>query len=186
MSFYEKTCLTVVLALIPVFSITSVYAETNFISEEELGIRKETLYDENKTTPVYGEPLNKEAGDSIRIERAFENSPPLIPHDITGMLPIALTDNICMGCHMPDESESSGATPIPKSHLFDISTGKDLKGKLDGKRFNCMQCHVIQTTLSPAVENIFKGVFREEGDRYRSNLIDTLNEGIEGVKGGDK
>jgi cytochrome c-type protein NapB len=179
MSFYEKTCLMIVLALISVFAISSVYAETDEISEEELGIRKETLYDENKTTPVYGEPLKKEAGESTRIERAFENSPPLIPHDITRMLPIAQTDNICMGCHMPEESESSGATPIPKSHLFDLSTGKDLKGELDGKRFNCMQCHVIQTTVSPAIENLFKGEFRDEDARYRSNLIDILNEGIE-------
>ncbi len=179
MSFYEKKCLIVVLALISIFAISSVYAETDEISEEELGIRKETLYDENKTTPVYGEPLKEEAGDSTRIERAFENSPPLIPHDITGMLPIAQTDNICMGCHMPEESASSGATPIPRSHLFDLSTGKDLKGKLDGNRFNCLQCHVIQTTVSPAVENLFKGEFRDEDDRYRSNLIDILNEGVE-------
>ena len=114
-----------------------------------------------------------------RIEMAFENSPPLIPHDITGMLPIAQTDNICMGCHMPDESASSGATPIPKSHLFDLSTGKDLKGELDGTRFNCMQCHVIQTTVNPAIENLFKGEFRDEDDRHRSNLIDILNEGVE-------
>ena len=180
MSFYEKTCLMVVLALISVFAITSVYAVTDEISEDELGIRKETLYDEEKTTPIYGEPLKKEAGDSTRIERAFENSPPLIPHDITGMLPIALTDHICMGCHMPDEAISSGATPIPKSHFFDLSTGKDLKGELDGdRRLNCMQCHIIQTTVSPAVENLFKGEFRDEDDRHRSNLIDSLNEGVE-------
>lgn len=179
MSFYKKTCLMVVLALISVSMITSVYADTDDISEEDLGIRKETLYDEDKTTPVYGEPLKKEAGDSTRIERAFENSPPLIPHDITGMLPLAQTDNICIGCHMPDEAVSSGATPIPKSHFFDISTGKDLKGELDGNRFNCMQCHVIQTSVSPAVENLFKGEFRDKGNRYRSNLIDIMNEGVE-------
>lgn len=147
-------------------------------SEEELGLRHETLYNETSTVPVHGEPIAKEPGESTKFERSFENSPPLIPHDITGMLPLALTDNICMGCHMPSEAAGTGATPIPKSHLVDLATGKDLGGKLDGSRYNCMQCHVIQTTLTPAVKNIFKGEFRDEKGRYRSNLINNLNEGV--------
>ncbi|MEW6602270.1 MAG: nitrate reductase cytochrome c-type subunit, partial [Nitrospirota bacterium] len=123
-------------------------------------------------------PVKKEAGESTKFERSFENSPPLIPHDITGMLPIAQTENLCMGCHMPEEAVGSGATPIPKSHLTDLDTGADLGGKLAGSRYNCMQCHVIQTNLSPAVKNIFKGGFRDEKSRYNSNLMDTLNEGV--------
>jgi hypothetical protein len=42
-----------------------------------------------------------------------------------------------------------------------------------------MQCHVIQTKLTPAVENIFKGEFRDPNSRYRSNLLNILNEGVE-------
>ncbi len=156
-------------------------AGSKYYTEEELGLRKETLYNENSTIPVRGEPLSKEAGESARIERAFENSPPLIPHDITGMLPIRLpdTDNLCLDCHMPEEALSMGATSIPSSHFVDLDTGKDLLGVLDGKRYNCMQCHVIQTELTPAVQNIFKGEFRDEKGRYRSNLMDVLNEGVE-------
>lgn len=150
-------------------------------TEEELGLRKETLYDESSVVPVRGEPLDREAGESVKIERAFENSPPLIPHDITGFLPIVQPDtpNMCMECHMPEQALGSGATSIPKSHLTDLKTGKDLKGNLDGSRFNCMQCHVIQTKVSPAIENLFKGEFRDEQSRYRSNLIEILNEGVE-------
>jgi len=153
-------------------------AQTKYYTEEELGIRKEPLYDESSEVPVHGEPIKKEPGESAKIERSFENSPPMIPHDITGMLPIAQTENMCMGCHMPDEAAGSGATPIPRSHLVNLDTGKDLGGKLDGSRYNCMQCHVIQTTLTPAVKNLFKGGFRDEKGHYRSNLIDTLNEGV--------
>ena len=80
---------------------------------------------------------------------------------------------------MPVEAVSQGATPIPNSHLVDLDTGTDLGGELDGSRFNCMQCHVIQNKLSPAVENIFKGGFRDEKGRYRSNLLETLNDGVE-------
>ena len=164
-----------------VLGILSSCAHKKSYTEEELGLRKETLYDESSTMPVKGEPLGKEAGESTKIERAFENSPPLIPHDITGFLPVARpnTDNTCMECHMPEEAAGSGATPIPKSHLVDLETGKDLGGSIDGSRFNCMQCHVIQTRVSPAVENLFKGEFRDEKSRYRSNLIEILNEGVE-------
>ena len=154
-------------------------AQTRTYTEEDLGLRQETLYDESTTVPVHGEPLNKEPGESTRIERAFENSPPLIPHDITGMLPLAQTENICLDCHMPKEAVSMGATAIPKSHFFDLERGNDLEGTLAGSRFNCMQCHVIQTELTPAVKNLFKGVFRDEQGRYRSNLLDILNDGIE-------
>lgn len=154
-------------------------AQTKLYTEEDLGLRQETLYDEVSALPVHGTPIAKEPGTSARIERSFENSPPLIPHDIAGMLPIAQTENLCMGCHMPEEAGGTGATPIPISHLTDLDTGKYLDGKLAGSRYNCMQCHVIQTELTPAVQNIFKGGFRDDESHYRSNLIDTLNEGVE-------
>lgn len=144
-------------------------AQTKSYTEEELGLRQETLYDENETVPVHGTPIANEPGESAKFERSFENSPPLIPHDITGMLPIAQTENLCMGCHMPEEAVGTGATPIPKSHLTDLDTGKDLGGKLAGSRYNCMQCHVIQNELTPAVQNIFKGGFRDEKSHYRSD-----------------
>jgi cytochrome c-type protein NapB len=80
---------------------------------------------------------------------------------------------------MPEEAVFSGATPIPSSHLIDLNTGEYLRGDLDGGRVNCMQCHVIQNILTPAVESIFKGEFRDEKGRYRSNLLNILNEGVE-------
>jgi cytochrome c-type protein NapB len=175
----KKIWLVFLLAVIFSLAESGVYANSDEISEEDLGIRKETLYDEKETVPAHGEPIKEEAGDSTRIERAFENSPPLIPHDITGMLPLAQTENICMGCHMPEEAVSSGATAIPRSHFVYLGSGKDMGRKLVGDRFNCMQCHVIQTVLTPPVKNLFKGEFRDEGGRYRSNLIDILNEGID-------
>lgn len=154
------------------------YAGERQYTEEELGIRKETLYDERSTVPSRGEPGTKEPGESILLERSFENSPPLISHDVTGMLPLSRTENICLDCHMPEEAVSMGATPIPRSHLFDLKAGKDLKGMLSGERYNCMQCHVIQNVITAPVVNVFEGEFREDAGRYRSNLIDILNEGV--------
>lgn len=172
-----RICPVVTLAASILLGGTASFAETKSYTEEELGIRHESVYNEKETTPVHGKMINKEPGESSKLERSFENSPPLIPHDITGMLPIAQTNNLCLDCHMPDEAVSQGATALPKSHFVDLQTGKDLGGKLDGNRYNCMQCHVIQTTVSPAVKNIFRGGFRDEKSRYRSNL-DVLNEGV--------
>ncbi len=153
-------------------------AQTKYYTEEDLGLRQETLYDETATTPAHGETTKMEPGESTKIERAFENAPPMIPHDTTDMLPLAQDENICLDCHMPEEAASIGATQIPKSHLINFDTGEDLNGNLDRKRFNCMQCHVIQTTLPPTVENVFKGEFRDKKGRYRSNLLDVINEGV--------
>ena len=148
-------------------------------TEEELGIRKTSLYTEDTTTPVEGIYPKMSPGESKRFERAFENSPPLIPHDLTGMLPIAETNNQCIGCHMPKTALSIGAVPIPQTHLIDMDTGKDLGGELDGKRFNCMQCHVPQVNIPEAIENLFEGDFRDERSKYGSTLIENLNEGVE-------
>lgn len=148
------------------------------VSDTDMSIRKKSVFDEKGVTPDEGKYTDKAPGDSKKIKRAFENSPPLIPHDITGMLPIAVTNNMCMGCHMPKEAKASGAVAIPKSHLMDLATGKDLKGKLHGERYNCMQCHVQQVELPATVENLFKEDFRDERSRYNSNLADTLNEGV--------
>ncbi len=154
------------------------YAHDRELSEEELGLRKSSVYSEEATEPIHGEIKKTGPGESKPIPRSFENSPPLIPHDITGMLPLAQTENMCLDCHMPDEAVSQGATPIPQSHFVDFDSGKKPGKKLDGDRYNCMQCHVIQTEVTPAVKNLFKGEFRDEKGRYRSNLIDILNEGI--------
>lgn len=159
-------------------AVTDLFAASKTYTEEELGIRQEPLSDERETYPAHGEPSTKEPGSSEKFQRSFENSPPLIPHDVTGMLPLARSENICLDCHMPDEAVSMGATPLPKSHFVDLSTGKGLKNKLDGDRYNCMQCHVIQNRISPPIANLFQGEFRDEGGRYRSNLINILNEGV--------
>jgi cytochrome c-type protein NapB len=79
---------------------------------------------------------------------------------------------------MPEEAGAIGATPMPKSHFFDIDTGKDLKGALDNKRYFCMQCHVPQVNIPEAIKNTFKADFRSKKSKTSSNLLDILNEGV--------
>lgn len=167
-----------VLLLAGIFFAGSVFAQAKGRSEDEIGLRHETLYDENKVSPAHGEYGKAEPGKSKPLGRAFENSPPLIPHDLTGMLPVAETHNACLNCHMPEHASALGATPIPRSHFVDLDTGKDLKGALDGERYPCMQCHVPQVNIPEAIKNTFRADFRSKKSKTSSNLLDTLNEGV--------
>ena len=105
---------------------------------------------------------------------------------------------------MPDVAKSMGATPIPPSHFVNfrpdtkigkngamIKEGKavanagDIKvvihkqSKLYQGRFNCTQCHVPQANVKPLVKNTFKPDYRKPDDKHKSNLLDTLNEGVD-------
>ncbi len=176
-----------IITVVLVFSVSLIAGcatspKSESVSDEELGIRKQTLFSEQEVMPFKGVYPDVQPGESERFQRAFENSPPLIPHDLTGMLPIAVTNNMCKGCHMPEVAKGMGAIPVPRSHMMDLETGKDLGGELDGKRYNCMQCHVPQVTLPAPIKNMFEGDFRDERSKYNSNLADTLNEGVEADK----
>ncbi len=185
-------------------AVVSIAAAKGTISEESLGLRKTNLYTEKSETvgekATYGKAA---AGTSKKFERAYENAPPMIPHDVEGMLPIKIGNNACTGCHMPEVAPSMGATPIPKSHFASfrpvttiakngavVKEGKAVKNtsdfktvvhkldKLSNARFNCSQCHAPQSTGAPLVENTFTPDFLSKDGKNSSNLIDTINEGV--------
>lgn len=173
------------------------------VSEESLGLRTTNLYTETTTTGDKTQYGSKPAGTSTKIVRAFENAPPMIPHDVEGMLPITIGNNQCTMCHEPAVAESMGATPIPKSHFTSfrpetkmtkdgvmLQEGKHLENTIDiktvekpldalsGARFNCSQCHAPQSVGNDVPKNNFAAEFRSEGLNGKSNLIDTINEGV--------
>ena len=94
------------------------------------------------------------------------------------MLPIAQTNNSCLSCHMPERALTFGATALPKSHFFDMDTGRDLKGTMDSKRYDCMACHAPQVNIPEPIKNTFKAEFRSKKSKTSSNLLETLNEGV--------
>ncbi len=174
------------------------------ITEESLGLRKTDLYTEKSTVAEETKYGTSAAGGSARFERAFDNAPPMIPHDTEGMLPITISDNQCTGCHMPEVAPSMGATPIPASHFASfrpvttiaadgsvIKEGKKINNTSDSfttihkmdtlnkARFNCSQCHAPQSTGDLLVENTFRPDFQSESMKSGSSLLDTLNTGVE-------
>ncbi len=140
-------------------------AANDVIDEDDI-----KLADINWTKPA--------AGESKRYDRSFENAPPLIPHDLEGLIPITADNNMCVSCHMTEVAKDVGATPIPKSHLYSIRNKKDLEGKLSDDRFNCTTCHVPQANVEAKFKNNFKPEYRDANSTSRSNLLDVLNEGV--------
>ncbi len=170
----------------------------NSTGETELGLIKSTLTDDEAdllgNMPEYSTAA---PGTAERIERAFENAPPMIPHMTTGFFPITRDNNICLSCHMPDKIEVSKATRIPVSHFTDyrpeliVENGlvkvnakegevvsKSLGDKLSATRFNCSQCHVPQANVTIDIKNTFERVFRNKDSGTESNLEDNIGEGV--------
>jgi cytochrome c-type protein NapB len=156
------------------------------ISEESLGLRKTSLNNE-AVAPVkakYDEPA---AGSGHKINRSFQDAPPLIPHDVTGMLPITIKNNQCIGCHAPDAAKAVGATPYPPSHMTNFRPKSYAVGgentsseklahihiqkenKLVGARFNCSQCHAPQADVKPLVKNNFQPVYTSKDGAHKSS-----------------
>jgi len=160
------------------------------IDETQLGYR-DTSLDKN-TEPPKVKYRDNYAGSGFKFKRAFQDAPPMIPHDTTGMLPITKDNNACLGCHMPEYAKSVGATPIPVSHFTNFRPSKsyavegkntsdmgDLKNvsikKLDHLyqgRYNCSQCHAPQANVKPLVDNKFKPVYTKPNGEFKSSWND--------------
>jgi len=174
------------------------------ISEESLGLRKTDIYVEQNET--YGHKAaysTTYAGSGNKIKRAFQDAPPMIPHDTEGMLPITIDNNQCIGCHMPEVAESMGATPVPSSHFLDMRPKHNYDGelftkavdnmknevsikkgdKLSGARFNCSKCHAPQSGDDVSVKNTFEADFTSKDGASRSSWNGTkLMEGLDTTK----
>jgi nitrate reductase (cytochrome), electron transfer subunit len=146
------------------------------VADTELSYRNEPLMDPSITPADVFD--SADAGESKLLGRAFENAPPLIPHSTDDWLPITLSENQCLDCHLPENAADEGATPTPASHLYDIRRGKQLT-TLNPANYNCTQCHADQADVDILVENTFEPYFRTDDGEKQSNLLDILNDGVE-------
>jgi len=133
----------------------------------------EILSISDQAKPVYPE---SEAGESKRIDRAFPDAPPGIPHSVADMYPITADDNECIDCHHPDNVASKSDLPLPKSHFSRAVMGTGgkadsmvwvVKGYEDvkdvvGSRYNCSMCHTPQATNVDTPASSFITLTRDE------------------------
>ena len=158
------------------------------VSDKDLGLSKVSVDAETGLVEKafkYGGEDPMPGDKNKRIPRAYDNAPPMIPHDISSFVPITQDSNACIGCHMPEAAKAVGAISVPRTHLTNLRKNEDLKCELYQGRYNCVQCHAPQAVLDPAVNNRFKGAFRAKtGGEFKTNLIDTIREGVNEDKSG--
>ncbi|WP_321777649.1 nitrate reductase cytochrome c-type subunit [Sulfurimonas sp.] len=182
------------------------------ISEASLGLRKTNLYTEAaETIGDTTQYSTNAAGSGKTLKRAFQDAPPMIPHDVNGMLPITLSNNACTSCHSPETAPSMGALPYPPSHMTDFrpATGIAADGKitkngtevdntsspkleyvsikklnhLSGARYSCTLCHAPQSADVNVPKNNFEAVYSEINGAEKSSWSGTkLMEGIDTIK----
>ena len=175
---------------------------TKVIDDDSIGLRKVDLLSEDKTTPDETKYGTSQPMSGYKIDRAYQNAPPMIPHDVEGMLDITPNNNMCIGCHDVSVAESMTATPIPKSHYIDFrpqhklegdtftKTTDDMKNEVSIKpietishsRFNCTACHAPQSTGGLAVENTFKANFTRKDGSSKSTWNEVLTDDLDTLK----
>ena len=174
----------------------------NVIDDESIGLRKVDLLSEEKAAPDETKYGTSQPMSGYKIDRAYQNAPPMIPHDVEGMLEITPDNNMCIGCHDVAVAESMTATPIPKSHYIDfrpkhtldgdnfVKSTDDMKNEVSIKpietishaRFNCTACHAPQSTGGLAVENTFKANYTRKDGKTHSTWNEVLTDDLDTLK----
>jgi len=192
----RTTCIYVFVSFLLFTSACHGNRNEGYIEEDTLGLIDASVKSEETNLKEKADYAQLQPGKAEKIDRAFENAPPLIPHTTTGFFPIKGENNICFSCHLPDKVEKSGAVAIPATHFTSLRPKMvEVDGvlqfedeqdvyveKLDTTNhayFNCSQCHVPQTDVTVDIENLFTPEFREEFGLEKSNLDETLKEGVE-------
>ncbi len=196
--------LLISVALVIVAGLWSCSSDSSTEKTEVVKINNDTklgLIDsdvQKNTDDLSGMPTysDKAPGTSERMERSFENAPPMIPHSVEGLVPITKKLNTCTSCHLPDVAVAMKSTAMPVTHFtnyrpevklndgtIDIAASKEvtqqsLDGKLSMARYNCTQCHVTQAKVDLAIENTFKAVYRKTDLSSKSDLSGNIAEGV--------
>ena len=193
-----------ILALAITVATTILFAANtkNVIDDDSIGLRKVDLLSEEKAAPDETKYGTAQPMSGYKIERAYQNAPPMIPHDVEGMLEITPDNNACIGCHDVSVAESMGATPIGKSHYIDFRPKNTIQGdefvkgvdnmknevsikpidKISNARFNCNACHAPQSTGGLAVENTFKANYTRKDGKSHSTWNEVMTDDLDTLK----
>jgi cytochrome c-type protein NapB len=86
--------------------------------------------------------------------RDFDKQPPLIPHNVQGVL-IQTRVNMCLACHARRTESRSNSAKLPDSHFLDRE-GPTASDTVAPRRWFCNQCHVPQMDVAPLVQNTYR------------------------------
>lgn len=194
-----KLALTITLAASILFAANNA---KNVVDENSLGLRKVDLLSEEKATPSQTKYGTSAPMSGYKIDRAYQNAPPMIPHDVEGLLEITPDNNACIGCHEAAVAPSMNATPIPKTHYINFRPKDKLEGDnfvkgvdnmknevsikpidtISSARFNCTACHAPQSTGELAVENTFKANYTRKDGKTKSTWNEVMTDDLDTLK----
>jgi len=194
-----KLTLTITLAASILFAANNA---KNVVDENSMGLRKVDLLSEEKATPSQTKYGTSAPMSGYKIDRAYQNAPPMIPHDVEGLLEITPDNNACIGCHEAAVAPSMNATPIPKTHYTDFRPKDKLEGDnfvkgvdnmknevsikpidtISSARFNCTACHAPQSTGDLAVENTFKANYTRKDGKTKSTWNEVMTDDLDTLK----
>lgn len=177
-------------------------ANTKSVDENSIGLRKVELLSEDKAAPSETKYGTSAPMSGYKIDRAYQNAPPMIPHDIEGLLEITPDNNACIGCHEAAVAPTMNATPIPPSHYTNFRPKVKLEGDnfikgsdnmknetsvkrmetISSARFNCTACHAPQSTGELAVENTFKPVYTRKDGKSHSTWNEVMTKDLDTLK----
>ena len=190
------------LAITLATSIFMASNNTKIIDADPIGLRKVELLSEDKAAPSETKYGTSAPMSGYKIERAYQNAPPMIPHDVEGLMEITPDNNACIGCHEAAVAPSMNATPIPKSHYINFRPKDKLEGDnfvkgadnmknevsikpidtISSARFNCTACHAPQSTGELAVENTFKPTYTRKDGKEKSTWDQVLTDDLDTLK----
>jgi len=158
----KKLALISATAALIFFSGCNTANNTNKVSNktvEVTGIRKSNLNAGSENLPVIKYHSQAPVPGKVRpFEKSFVTAPPMIPHSVTGMVPIKVRSNMCLNCHLPQNAKALGVTPMPKDHFVDNFEGGKHRKRVVGSRYFCTTCHTPQAKLNPVIQNKFNAL----------------------------
>ena len=177
-------------------------ANTKSVDENSIGLRKVELLSEDKAAPSETKYGTSAPMSGYKIDRAYQNAPPMIPHDVEGLLEITPDNNACIGCHEAAVAPTMNATPIPPSHYTNFRPKVKLEGDnfikgadnmknetsikrietISSARFNCTACHAPQSTGELAVENTFKPTYTRKDGKSHSTWNEVMDKNLDTLK----
>jgi len=176
-----------------IFFVGCANDSAKLVSADTLGYGSVSLNDDAAKGTPGTKYSSAQPGQSKRIERAFQDAPPMIPHSVEGMLPITKDNNQCITCHVDSAPYDKTIPSVPVSHFTDFRP--DVSYALEGKntsstklahvsikklnklypgRYNCSQCHAPQATNVKLITNSqFQPEFTSKDGAFKSSWNDT-------------
>lgn len=155
----------VVLSSLVAVLLTTTLLHAKGFHENELGLNQDSVF----ATPIPDPTIfpGKPPGGNQIEAKSYPDAPPMIPHSVTGLVPITIQSNACVGCHnntaMIGKAKFPGMpTPMSRAHYTSYRDDKVSDNKPDGARYVCTQCHATQSNAKALVENKFKGSSSEK------------------------